>query len=180
MAAKLTRLTHKIAIQLHLVAESCTIFSSHSRRSVWKLLDTPSYVSRWVLTILTFLLSTTPWRRIRRVEVQLHAFFDLGTRWRWLVSFKPRPLWSQGKSLRYPLDRRLGGPQSRSGQRVEEKNSQLPPRIELRSSDRPSRSQSLYRLGYPGSLNIRVHTGQDFRFVPDDTMIGIWNRDPRA
>jgi hypothetical protein len=25
MAAKLTRLTHKIAIQLHLVAESCTI-----------------------------------------------------------------------------------------------------------------------------------------------------------
>jgi hypothetical protein len=32
----------KIAIQLHLVAESCTICSSHSRRSVWKLLDTPS------------------------------------------------------------------------------------------------------------------------------------------
>jgi hypothetical protein len=28
MAAKLTRLTHKIAIQLHLVAESCTICSS--------------------------------------------------------------------------------------------------------------------------------------------------------
>jgi len=34
MVAKLTRLTHKIAIQLHLVAESCTIFSSHSRQSV--------------------------------------------------------------------------------------------------------------------------------------------------
>jgi hypothetical protein len=28
MAAKLTRRTHKIAIQLHLVAESCTICSS--------------------------------------------------------------------------------------------------------------------------------------------------------
>jgi hypothetical protein len=28
MAAKLTRLTHQIAIQLHLVAESCTICSS--------------------------------------------------------------------------------------------------------------------------------------------------------
>jgi len=27
MAAKLTRLTHKIAIQLHLVADSCTICS---------------------------------------------------------------------------------------------------------------------------------------------------------
>jgi len=42
MAAKLTRLTHKIVIQLHLVAESCTerctICSSHSRWPVWKLL----------------------------------------------------------------------------------------------------------------------------------------------
>jgi hypothetical protein len=43
MAAKLTRLTHKIAIQLHLVAESCTIYSSGSRRPVRKRLDTPSY-----------------------------------------------------------------------------------------------------------------------------------------
>jgi len=36
MATKLTSLTHKITIQLHLVAESCTFFSSRSR------LDTPS------------------------------------------------------------------------------------------------------------------------------------------
>jgi hypothetical protein len=43
MAAKLTRLTHKIEIQLHLVADSCTIYSSRSRRLVWKLLVTPSY-----------------------------------------------------------------------------------------------------------------------------------------
>jgi hypothetical protein len=41
MAAKLTRLTHKVAIQLHLVAESCTICSSRSRRPVQKLLHTP-------------------------------------------------------------------------------------------------------------------------------------------
>jgi hypothetical protein len=40
MAAKLTRLTHKIAIQLHLVAESSTICSSRSRRPVRKLLGT--------------------------------------------------------------------------------------------------------------------------------------------
>jgi hypothetical protein len=32
MAEKLTRLTHKIAIQMHLVAENCTICSSRSRR----------------------------------------------------------------------------------------------------------------------------------------------------
>jgi hypothetical protein len=44
MATKLTRLTKKIAIQLHLVAESCTICSSCSRRPIRKLLDTPSYV----------------------------------------------------------------------------------------------------------------------------------------
>jgi hypothetical protein len=44
MVAKLSRLTHKIAIQLHLVAESCTICSYRSRRPIRKLLDTPSCV----------------------------------------------------------------------------------------------------------------------------------------
>jgi hypothetical protein len=43
VAAKLTRLIHKIAIKLHLVAESCTICSSRSRRPVRKLLYTHSY-----------------------------------------------------------------------------------------------------------------------------------------
>jgi len=41
MTTKLTRLTHNIAKQLHLVADSCSICSSRSRRSVRKLLDTP-------------------------------------------------------------------------------------------------------------------------------------------
>jgi hypothetical protein len=40
MAIELTRLTHKIAIQLYLVAESCTICNSRSRLPVRKLLDT--------------------------------------------------------------------------------------------------------------------------------------------
>jgi hypothetical protein len=35
-----------------------------------------------------------------------------------------------GKEPWYPLDRRLGGPQSRSGHDGEEKNSQPPPGIE--------------------------------------------------
>jgi hypothetical protein len=38
-----------------------------------------------------------------------------------VVSFTPRPLYSQGNSPWYPLDRRLGGPQSRSGRGGEEK-----------------------------------------------------------
>jgi len=36
--------THKVAIQLHLVADSCTICSCRSRRPVRKLVDTLSYV----------------------------------------------------------------------------------------------------------------------------------------
>jgi hypothetical protein len=52
---------------------------------------------------------------------------ELDTRWRWVVSFKPQPLYSQGKSPWYPLDRSLGGPHSRSGRDGEEKNSQPPP-----------------------------------------------------
>jgi hypothetical protein len=58
------------------------------------------------------------------VDVWLHAFFDLGTRWRRVVSFMSRPLYPQGKSPCYPLDRRLGGPQSMSGRGGEEKNFQ--------------------------------------------------------
>jgi len=45
MAAKLTKLAHRIAIQLHLAAEKFTICSSGSRRSVRRLLDTPSYIT---------------------------------------------------------------------------------------------------------------------------------------
>jgi hypothetical protein len=36
------------------------------------------------------------------------TILDFGIRWRWVVASRP---W--GKSPRYPLDRRLGGPQSR-------------------------------------------------------------------
>jgi hypothetical protein len=51
MTAKLVtliRLTDKIAIQLHLVAESCTTCSCCSRWPVRKLLDTPSYTAEIV------------------------------------------------------------------------------------------------------------------------------------
>jgi len=65
MAAKLTRLTHNVALQLHLVAESCTICSSRSRRPVWKLLDTPSYPEN---AFLRFCTLTVP--ELRLVETQ--------------------------------------------------------------------------------------------------------------
>jgi hypothetical protein len=54
----------------------------------------------------------------------------LSTRWRWVVSFTSRPLHPQGKSPKYPLHRRLGGPQSWSERDGEEKNSQPLPKLE--------------------------------------------------
>jgi hypothetical protein len=55
---------------------------------------------------------------------------DLGTGRRWAVSFTPWTFYTQGKNPWYPLDRRLGGPQSQSGCGGEEKNSQPLPRLE--------------------------------------------------
>jgi hypothetical protein len=101
-------------------------------------------------------INTRPWRRIQYLtKNQLHEIvwgsggitprvLKLSTGWRWVVSFTPPPLYPQGKSPGYPLDRRLGGPQSRSGRGGEEKNSQ------------PQRSSSSYLsaipLSYPGSI----------------------------
>jgi len=40
---------------------------------------------------------------------------NLGARWKWVVSFSTRSLYIRGKNPSYPLDGRLGGPQSQSG-----------------------------------------------------------------
>jgi hypothetical protein len=37
---------------------------------------------------------------------QFSIIFDLESRWRWVVSFTPQPIYPQGKSFRYPLGRR--------------------------------------------------------------------------
>jgi hypothetical protein len=55
---------------------------------------------------------------------------DLCIRWRWVVIFTPRPIYTQGKSPWYPLDRSLDGPQSQSGHGGKEKNSQPLPALE--------------------------------------------------
>jgi hypothetical protein len=73
------------------------------------------------ICLIRFLFTWSPARK----------YFYLGTRWKWVVRFTPRPLYPQGKCPCYPLDRRLGGPQNLSGRGDEEKNSQSPPRIEL-------------------------------------------------
>jgi hypothetical protein len=50
------------------------------------------------------------------------TILDLGTIWRRVVSFTSRPLYPRGKNLWYPLNRRLGEPQSRYGRCEEEQN----------------------------------------------------------
>ena len=58
----------------------------------------------------------------------------------------PRPgRFTPGKESRYPLYRRLGGPQDQSG-----RFRKISPSTGIRSPDRPTRSESLYRLSYPG------------------------------
>jgi hypothetical protein len=76
------------------------------------------------------------------------TILDLDTRWRWVVSFSPRPLHPRGKSPPHELDRRLSGPKYRSGRCGEKKNLLTLLGIENRP---PARSLSLYRLSYPGS-----------------------------
>jgi hypothetical protein len=70
--------------------------------------------------------------------------FDLGTRWRWLVSFTPRPLYPWGKSLLYPLDRRLGGLQSQWWWREK-----FPAPAGTRTTDHLIRSPELYHWAIP-------------------------------
>jgi hypothetical protein len=63
---------------------------------------------------------------------------DLGTKWRWAVSYMTRPLYPQGKSPWYPLDRRLAGPQSRV---VKKK---IPSHAGTRTPDHRAHSLTLY------------------------------------
>jgi hypothetical protein len=51
-------------------------------------------------------------------EGGIYSFFNLGVRWGWVVNVTPRAFYSApppGKETRYPLYRKLGGPQGRCG-----------------------------------------------------------------
>jgi hypothetical protein len=102
-------------------------------------------------------LSTTPWRR-RGSGCIDPRFLDLGTSWKWVTSFTPRLRYPRGNSPLYPLGWRLGWPQSRSGQ-LEKRNLLILLGLELGPLHRPPRSQSLYRLSYPGSYTL-PHNGK--------------------
>jgi hypothetical protein len=89
MVAKLTTLTHKIVIQLHLVAENCTICSPRSRWPVRKLLDTPSYTwnknvtAHWmrITELLNDTVSTRGYLSLNEVRGWLYAVRWKGMNW---------------------------------------------------------------------------------------------------
>ena len=95
---------------------------------------------------LRFCTGRTAQRGSRSIAL---PFLDHGTRRGLEVSVTQRPLFTPGKT-RYPLYRRMGGPQGRSGQ-----VRKISPLTGIRSPDRPAHSQSLYRLHYPAHTTIR-------------------------
>jgi hypothetical protein len=103
-----------------------------------------------VVPVLKY-LCTTPWRRMGSGCIDPH-FLDLGTSWRWVVSFTPRVLYPRGRRSRYPLDRRVDGLWA-GPYDVEKRKFLTLPGLELQPLGRPARSQSLYRLSSPGSIS---------------------------
>ena len=82
--------------------------------------------------------------KAQRGEQRFYSFFNLDARWGgWST---PRPGRSTPGKIRYPLHRRLSGPQGRSGEVLKIS----PPHTGIRSPDRPARNESLYQLSYPG------------------------------
>jgi len=86
-----------------------------------------------------------------------------------VVGFMLQPLYSQGKSPWFPLDRRLGGFQSRSGRGGEKKNPQPPPGMEpqrLIKYDKMERTENLFQVAFPENKKITEIVSQVVR-VPD-------------
>jgi hypothetical protein len=83
--------------------------------------------------------------------IALHVL-DIGTWWRWVVSSMARPIYPQGKSPLYPLDRRLGwAPEPVWAGWWGEK---IPASIETRIPNHPARRPLLYHWAIPASWNI--------------------------
>ena len=114
----------------------------------------------WKLSFLTVfvLICNTPENKLKLslsrhtglVEVLLHWFLNSGLDWvKWWTPYS-------GIFTRYPLNSRVSRPQSRSWRFGKEIH--LLQTTANRKPDRPSRSESLYRLRYPGLLSPPLHT----------------------
>jgi hypothetical protein len=104
-----------------------------------------SYLCPWVSSVRIgglVWVGGSPYNRSLRpgvwVEVQRYPFITSALRWGWVASTTPRPL--------YP--RKRPGTHCTGGWG----RSRHPPSAGIRSPDRPARSESLYRLSYPGPI----------------------------
>ena len=86
------------------------------------------------------------------VEVYRYSFFNLGTRWGGWSTHRPGRF-TPGKERGYPLYRRLGESQGRSGREWK-----ISPLLEFDPRTAPARSASLYRTSYPGPHILAVLT----------------------
>jgi hypothetical protein len=104
-----------------------------------------------------------PWRHMGKWRYS-STILDLGTRWRRVLRFIPRPLYPQGKS---PCTDWIGGwVGPRTGlDDVERRNILILPGLELWPFGRPARSQSLYRQRYPPLTTWATNTYVIFKFI---------------
>jgi hypothetical protein len=78
---------------------------------------------------------------------------NLDTRWRWVITFMPRPPYSRSKDPQYHMDRRMGEPDSRSGRSGKGRRSHHYPWRD-KNHGRPARSLAciLTKLPRPACL----------------------------
>jgi hypothetical protein len=86
------------------------------------------------------------------------TFLDLGI----VVSFTPLPLYPWGKILRYPLDRRLGWPQSQSGRCGKNKNL-VPAGHRTRAFQPVARRYTDWAISTPLDLIILIILGEQYK-----------------
>jgi hypothetical protein len=96
------------------------------------------------------------------VEVQLYSFFNLGARWRWVVNATPH-YFTPGKDP-VPIVQEAGwapGPVRTAAENLAVTG--------IRSSHRPARRESLYRLSYPGPqynwLSLFINTSWNLLYI---------------
>jgi hypothetical protein len=102
---------------------------------------------------------------------------NLGTRWRRQISFMPLQFYPRGNTPRYPLYRRLGRPQSRSGCYGEYKNLLPLPGIESRLLCRPTPSLVTIATELPRFLDRHSHNWNCYRLYGDRKATSVFREE---
>jgi len=104
-----------------------------------------------------------------RIEIKVKVILEQATKGLdvGVVGQRYAPVALPPEKTRYPLYRRLGWPQGRTGQVWK---ILPPPPTGIRSPDRPDRSESLYRLSSPGLTNSNTVSDFTSGFTSSDLM----------